>query len=200
MISKKDSKPFLVKFVIANTTDGSPKPIYSDWQVVSGLISDPNGYIADNPYGKQQDYDIILTLNATSITRQIIYSTAVLVDEYPTNNFKQGNYSIKRIFPEYNREIQIGLSKIEGINIPQIYFESDGTLLSYQLNYDNNSKKGYVDRNRHIPFNENTKIWTRKPASLDQVEHRIVYKGFSKVGIDDEHLYFKELQFGDFNG
>lgn len=200
MIPKKDSKPILVKFVVGNTTDSSPKPIYSEWNIISGLISDPNGYIVDNPYGMQQEYDRIIILNATDTSRQIINSTAILIDEYPTDNFKQGNYQIKRIFPEYNREIQIGLSKIEGINIPQIYFEKDGKILSYQLNYSNITNKGYIDRNRSIPFGTDTKMWKRKPTSVDQVEYRIVYKGQVQVGVDDMHLYFKELTFGEYNG
>lgn len=200
MISKKDSKPFLVKFVIANTTDSSPKPVYDDWQVVSGLISDPNGLIVENTYGTQQEYDRILILNATDITRQIKDDTALLIDEYPTTLFPQGNYYIKRIFPEYNREIQIGLIKLDGVNIPQLYFEKDGRILTYQLNYTDDKKLGYIDTKRQVPFTNSTKIWTRRPTSLDSNAHRIVFKGSNSVGIDSCHKYFKKLVFEAYSG
>ena len=200
MISKKDSKPFLAKSVIANSTDASPKPIYDNWQVLSGLISDPNGLVVDNAYGSQQEYDRILILNATDLSRQIKDDTALLLDEYPTSVYPQGNYYIKRIFPEYNREIQIGLIKRDGIDVPELYFEKDGKLLTYQLNYDKDTLCGYVDSKRQVPFTSTTKIWTRRPSDLTKTNHRIVLKAVNSVGIDNSHKYFKELVFGAYNG
>lgn len=197
MIPKKDSKPFLVKFVIANTLDNEPKPIYSDYVCVSGLIGDPVGYVSREPYGLELDFDRLITLNATTTTRKISYDTAVLLGEYPTSNFPNGNYYVSKIFPEYNNEIVIGLKKIDGLDIPRLYYLYNGSLVAYQLNYDKESNVGYIDRKQPVPFNTNSIIWNRKPSHIDQVNHRIKFEGQELVGVDNQHMSYYKLKFGN---
>lgn len=200
MISKNDAKPFLVKFVIGNNTDeDNNEPVYGNYQVLSGLISDPTGRIDANIYGLELNYDRVIVLNANDTTRQITENTVILIDEYPTKNFENGNYRIKRIFPEYNREIVIGLEKIGGIDTPFIYYYNGSSILSFQLNYDKTTKIAYVDRNRYIPFTTETVIWSKEPSSVSQTKNRIVLQSTEKVGVDDMHKYFKKLTFGVYN-
>lgn len=195
MISKKDSKPFLVKFVIANTLESEPKPIYSDYNCVSGLIGDPTGLVSKEPYGLEFDFDRLVTVNATPTTRKIAYNTAVLLEEYPTDNFPNGNYNVSKIFPEYNNEIVIGLKKIDGLDIPRLYYLYNGEVVTYQLNYDKTTNTGYIDKKQPIPFTTDSVIWTRKPSSVDQTTHKIAFVGSESVGIDNQHLHYHKLTF-----
>lgn len=200
MISKRDTKPFLVKFVVGNNTDEEDTtPVYGKYQVLSGLISDPTGRINPYIYGLEENYDRVLIVNANDTSRQIDYNTAILIDEYPTAIFEEGNYKIKRIYPEYNREIVIGLEKMEGVALPMIYYKSGNSILSFQLNYDKKTKEGYVDRNRYIPFAADSVIWSKEPAGISSNKNRIVLTSIDKVGVDDMHNYFKKLTFGAYS-
>ena len=58
----------------------------------------------------------------------------------------------------------------------------------------------YVDRNRYIPFNAESRIWDREPARVNATTHRIVLQTIDKVGVDEMHKYFKKLTFGEYNG
>lgn len=65
MISKRDSKPILVKFAIGTSEEDSREKIYQDnWDLVYGLIRDPSGSLATNEYGQEEDFDRVITLNA----------------------------------------------------------------------------------------------------------------------------------------
>lgn len=200
MISKRDLKPFLVKFVVGNRIGNSPDPVFGEYICIQGLISDPEGRIVKQPYGNEFAFDRVIVVNATSTTRRIAQDTAVLLGEYPTINFFRGNYKISKVFPEYNREIVIGLEKIEGIDIPNIYYEYNGEILTYQLNFDSTTNTGYVDKNRYVPFTSTTKIWTRKPSSIDSKNHLIKLVSSKNVGVDESHKYFTQLKFEVVNG
>ena len=108
MISKRDSKPFCVKFAIGVLDSTKTNMVYEDdWQIVYGLRSDPSGSKTRYIYGNEEHFDEIVTVNASSMTRRIKDNTLVCLDNYPTTTFSGGDYYIKYIFPEYNGEIVI---------------------------------------------------------------------------------------------
>ena len=77
MVSKKDSKPFLVKFPIGASKTTKVNMEYDEnWEVVYGLISDPTGLRRFNEYGYDLNFDKVLTVNAGSVTRLIDYDTS----------------------------------------------------------------------------------------------------------------------------
>ena len=196
MISKRDSKPFQVKFPIGIEKTNKIDMQYQDeWHTCFGLIRDTINGPSNKPYGFDMMYDKVITVNAGSITRLIDENTLFVVDNVATEIFQNGNYSVERVYPEYNGEIVIGLSKKENINIPKLYFVNNGKILYYQLNYDSSTKKGYIPIKTLLPFNEGDYVWDREPADPSVTKHRLVLASKTKYGIDKQFKNFYELTF-----
>lgn len=196
MISKRDSKPFQIKFPIGIMKTNKSDMQYEDsWHLVYGLISNPNGIIKNNIYGYEGDFDKVIIMVATPLTRQINYDTLFIIDNMPTINFEKGDYTPKYIYPEYNGEIVIGLVKKEAINIPKIYFENDLGILYYQINFDKTTLKAYVPYEQILPFKRGDFVWTREPVDANETKHRLKFISESKIGHDSYFQPFRELIF-----
>lgn len=197
MIPKKDSKPFLIKFAIGvDDSNDKKKTIYEDnWTTIYGLISEPTGENVKYVYGREYQFDKTIIVNASPITRKIKNNTEFLIDNMPTEIFSDGDYNISKIFPEYNGEIIIGLTKKESINIPKLYFVYNNQIIFYQLNFDKLSLNAFIKSNENIPFNINDYVWTKKPTSKDDTNNRLIFKQSNKTGFDSRNKNFIELVF-----
>lgn len=195
MLPSKDLKPFAVKFPAGGTTGSSPKKIYTEWQNCSGLIKE-NVNARLEMYGKEFDCDIVIKMNANDTSRKIGYGTVFLVGEMPTKAMENGNFYVKEVLPEYNGEIQVLLNRREGLSYPRIYYEANGEIMEYQLNFNNESLVGYVPKNSVLPFNKNTKIWYKiKPSSADDTNNRISLVSEINIGLVNWYNNFKKLTF-----
>lgn len=196
MISKRDSKPFQIKFSIGIEKTNKSDMMYEDaWHTNWGLIRDTVTGKRNNYYGYEVAYDKVITVNAGSITRLIDYDTLFCVDNIPTSVYENGDYSVAQIYPEYNGEIVIGLTKKEAINIPKLYFEHKGKILYYQLNFDKKTKKAYIPVKSILPFKEGQYVWTREPADSSQTSNRLLFSSKAKFGVDSQLKNFYELTF-----
>lgn len=195
MISKKDSRPLKIKFAVGvEKTNKSEMQYENDWHICYGLIRDTVTSNV-NVYGFESMYDKVVTLNAGALTRSINYDTLFIVDNIPTAVYEYGDYLVKQIYPEYNGEIVIGLSKKEAVNIPKLYFEKDGKILYCQLNFDKNTLKAYVSNKSFLPFNEGDYVWTREPADNNSEKNKLKLISKSKTGLDGQLKNFYELTF-----
>ena len=199
MISKKDSKTFLIKQAIGGKQTNKDDTIYeSDWQVVYGLISEPSGSIYARIYGSEEVYDKVIVVNATANTRSFQNNTLIMLDDMPTVNYEYGDYDIARIYPEYNGEIRIGLNKRQAIDLPKLYFDADNNgILYYQLNYDRTTKKAYIKTRQPLPFSIGDYVWTRQPVDNTVTKHLMTFTSQTKIGFDDHYQPFYELTFED---
>lgn len=197
MISKKDSKPFLIKQAIGGKKTNKENTIYeSKWHTVYGLIGDPSGMIYTRIYGIEEVYDKVIIINATSTTSSIQNNTLVMVDDYPTSNYQYGDYDIKRIYPPYNGEIVIGLTKRQSVDMPKLYFDSDNDNILYcQLNFDKDTLKAYIKTKFPLPFKLNDYVWTRKPTNNETTTNLYLFKSKSQIGFDNNYKPFYELTF-----
>lgn len=196
MISKRDSKPFKIKFPIGISKTNKVDMKYQDeWQDVYGLIGDPSGYISQNMFGQDSNIDKTIIVNASSLTRSINKNTCFLLDNMPTSVYENGDYYVNKILPEYNGEIVIGLTKIQSIDIPKLYFNNNGKILYYQLNFDKYTLKGYVNINEILPFKEGDYVWTREPTDISSTKNRIEFVYKSKIGLSNHFKSFLELTF-----
>lgn len=196
MISKRDSRPFLIKQAIGGKQTNKDNTIYeSDWHIVYGLKSDPSGSISSRIYGAEELYDKVLIVNATPATRSIQNNTLIMLDDMPTSNYGYGDYDIARIYPEYNGEIVIGLTKRQSVDMPKLYFDNNNDILYYQLNYDKTTKKAYIKTNQTLPFKIGDYVWTREPANNEETSYLFTFTTQTKVGFDDHYQPFYELVF-----
>lgn len=195
MTVKKDKKPILVKFSEAQTTGDSNLSVYGDWTVVYMLEKAKSGYFKRRAYGTEDDYDLTILLEANPITRQVNSKSVFLIDEYPTALNSKGNYRVKKIFPEYLGTIKIGLEYIEGQNIKRLYFQQDENIYVYELNFDINTQKGYINKNQAHPFSTSTKIWSIEPLDADETENMLEFVSATNVGIVNNYKVFTELTF-----
>ena len=196
MISKRDSKPFLIKFPIGTAKTNKADMQYGDdWQTVYGLISDPSGRVNPEVYGNNLSFDKVVILNANSTSRMIDYDTLIMLDDMPTDNYKKGDYYVSYIYPEYNREIVIGLNKVEAINMPKLYFEHNGQILYFQSNFDKTTLRSYVKRNQYIPFEVGSYVWTREPADTTSTKNRLRLASITTTGMDNSYKPFSMLEF-----
>lgn len=198
MISKRDSKPFLIKFASGVEKTSKKEMQYDgEWQTCYGIISDTISGLNPNIYGYEVPYDKTIIVNAGSLTRSIDYDTLVIIDNYPTSVYAKGDYSITRIYPEYNGQIVLGLSKINAVNIPKLYFIRNGTVLYYQLNFDKDTNIAYVPSRAVIPFTTGQYVWTKQPTDENTTTNRLVFSGSEKVGIDNFLKRFNRLTFSE---
>lgn len=194
---KKDKKPILVKFSIAQTTGDKDVSVYGDWNVIYISDKSNSGVIDRETYGQDEDFDMVIVLEANPITRQVDEKSVFLVDEFPTKNNKKGNYRIKKIFPEYLGSIRIGLETIEKIPYQNLYYLSGSNIYKFQLNYDSETMKGYIDKDIKHPFTTETIIWSSEPTSAENTVDRISFVSDRRVGIIDRYKAFTELTFGE---
>ena len=195
MISKRDSIPFKVKFPIGESDEDVKDMIYEDdWQTEYGLIK-TSGLFDKKIYGIDLDFDLVMVVNANPLTRRINKQCLFLVNDMPTNIFENGDYTPKHIFPEYNGEISIGLSKKEDIAIPRLYFAVGENILHIQINFDSETKKAYIPRTQTLPFKVGDYVWTRRPADSTQTEHRLKLTSTKVTGLSDNFIAFLELSF-----
>ena len=195
MISKKDSKPFLIKNPMGLLMESSKTITYSGWKMLYGLISDPSGSYVAQRYGIESRFDKVLVLNANEDSRSITKQTVFLLDDVNTSNYPKGNYKVSYIYPEYNREIVIGLEKIEGVDMPKIYFSDGEEIYSYQLNFDKDSLIGYVGKNVILPFGDEFKYWSTKPTSVNSETNTMHLLKVEEYGIDPNFKHYKKLTF-----
>lgn len=195
MISKRDSRPFLIKFPVG-VSNGSSKreTVYEDsWRLVYGLISDPRGILRKEIYGDTLNFDKVVILNATDLSRMIDYDTILMIDEMPSSNFPKGDYYISYIYPEYNREIVIGLNKVNSVDMPKLYFAKNNSILYFQSNFDKTSLTAYLKKNQISPVQVGDYVWTREPATAESDKHRYIVNSVEKVGMDDYYKPFTRL-------
>lgn len=196
MITKKDSKPFLIKFPIGVVSTDSDEKIYEDnWTVVYGLVSDPSGYLRTKVYGNDLPYDKVIRLNAGSNTRKIDYDTMIMLDDVPTLNYQNGDYAVKYIYPEYNGEIVIGLIKIQDVDKPRIYFFRNDSLFYTQLNFDRNELVAYCNKRQTIPFSVGDTVWYREPETENDTDYALEVYSIQDYGYDNNYKPYKIITF-----
>lgn len=197
MISKKDSRPFLIKQAIGGKQTNKETTVYEEnWTTVYGLISKPSGSIYARLFGLEEVYDKVLIVNATANTKAIQNNTLIMLDDYPTSNYPYGDYDIARIYPPYNGEIRIGLTKREAVDMPKLYYDSESDdILYYQLNYDKNTLKAYTKANNPLPFEIGDYVWTREPSNNQVVDNILELKSKTRIGFDNNYKPFYELLF-----
>lgn len=200
MISKRDSKPFLVKFPIGVVRDLSTETQFNEeWNVCYGLISDPRGSLFRRIYGNEPEFDKVIIVNYGSTSKKINYETNILIDNMPTDTFAGGDYSITSITSPYNNEIVIGLNKISSVNIPKIYFYKNGQLMFVQFNLDSSTNTIYAGRNDIVPFEVGDNVWLREPESEEDKSFRYKVSAFNNVGFTKWYKPFLEITLeGDF--
>ena len=197
MSIKKDKKPILVKFSIGQTTGDKNVSVYGEWNVVYITNKSLDSRFRNEEYGTEKDFDLLILLDANSVTRQINEKSVFLIDQYPTNSNSKGNYKVSKIFPEYLGLIKIGLKSLEGQPFQKLYYLLDGNIYVYQLNFDTATNSGYIEKNLAHPFTENTVIWKTEPTNAQDTIDRIKFMGEQEIGLVDRHKQFKELFFGD---
>lgn len=195
MSIKKDKKPILVKFSIGQTTGDENVSVYEDWNIIYSLTKSIFSSFSHEPFGTEEKFDLTIILEANPITRKINEKSIFLIEEYPTNNNSKGNFRIKKIFPEYLGLIRIGLESIKGNSYQSLYYLNGDEIYSYQLNYDNNTNMGYIDKYAIYPFSTSTKIWTSEPINKDDDVDRISFVSEKNIGIIDRYKTFKQLSF-----
>lgn len=196
-MSRINKRPCKLKFVIAETTDDIPKPVYTEWFTDFAQETNPNGRVYYNEYGTEFNFDKILTFEMNSLTKQIDYNTVLVLDHYHLGNYKNGDYKISYIFPPHNNKIMIGCNRVTDVNNPKLYYSDNiGNILAYQLDYDYTNMVGYISVDRATPFNNNTTIWHKfKPINTDSTRNRIKFVSSTKVGLSDNYKEFLELKF-----
>ena len=194
--------PMYIKLAKSNVYQvNSQEKVYEDWKVISGQIQLSSGLFVTQPYGTMPSFDLVLILDSNSTTRKIDYSTHFLINEMPTKNFEYGNYEVSKIFPPQNGKIRIGLNSINGTRLVNLYYLDNNVIYAFEINYDYDTKIGYVSVDKDIPFNTNSTIWEIfEPISTNDNNNRIKLSSKTKIGVTKEDKRFYKLTFVSVNG
>lgn len=191
MIPKRDSKPILVKFPIG---EANGMVYEKDWITIYGIVREL-GEFEKKIYGIDMDFDLIIIVNAGSVSRSINSQTLFLCKNMPTEVFESGDYVPNYIYPEYNGEIRIGLKHKKDINIPRLYFIYNNEILSTQINFSNDKLKAYIPKDEKLPFNIGDYVWTIEPNNKETIDYRLKLISKSKIGVSTNNKGFYELTF-----
>lgn len=193
MAISKFKKPILAKFSQGNSVDGEEYSKLSEWTVIYYTKSYQGGVVSKQLYGLDDNFDLTLTFDSNSVTRQISENTLFLVDEYPTSLNTNGNYSVKRIVKHDNNEIVVGLRKARGVEHSNLYYYDSGKLYACQVNYDSSTHKAYVGKYSTIPLQVGSVVWDYEPEDDKDTENRFTVTSVTNVGIVDNLKVFKEI-------
>ena len=200
MAISKYRMPILVKFSQGNSVGSAEQSKLSGWATLYYTRSYESGTVSRQIYGLDDNFDLVLTFDSNSKTRQIAENTLFLVNEYPTELNVDGNYTVKRIVRHDNNEIVVGLRKNKGVKHANLYYYSGNELLACQVNYDSTTKKAYIDKYSTIPLAVGLTVWDFEPDDKNDTENRYVVTSVATVGIVDNLKTFKEITLGVVNG
>ncbi len=199
MAISKFKKPILAKFSRGNSVDGAENTKTGEWEVIYYTRSYQSGTVSKQLYGLDDNFDLVLTFDSNSITRQISENTLFLVNEYPTNLNESGNYTVKRVVQHDNNSIVVGLRKARGVEHKNLYYYDSGSLYACQVNYDSNTHKAYVDKYSTLPLQVGSVVWDYEPDDENDTENRYTVTTVTNVGIVDSLKVFKEITLGEYN-
>lgn len=195
MAVKKDKLPLLAKFSVGQTTGDMNVSVYKGWQILYRSDKSIKSSFFHEDFGTEENFDLMILLDANPITKQITEDTVFLINEYPTDMNSKGNYKVKKIFPEYLGVIRVGLESIKGISYKSLYYLDGDNIYSFQLNYDNATNTGYIGKYIKHPFTTSTKIWLTEPLDKDDDLDTVSFVSERNIGIIDRLKVFKELKF-----
>lgn len=195
MVGRKNKIPISIR--LRHGLDQNYQPAYIDWQTVFAKVIDTTGRNNYEEYGVEYDFDKVIKLEANDLSRQIDDFTLFCIDVMPYNNYlNYGEYIVKYKFPEKNGIITIGLERKNPISIPKLYYEKDNMIYSYDIDYNTQTKKGYISKGLYIPFDTTTTIWElQKPIDTTQTDNRIQLVSIQETGIDSSLTNFIQLNF-----
>nr|DAK86205.1 MAG TPA: hypothetical protein [Caudoviricetes sp.] len=199
MAIKKNKKPLLAKFTEGNSVGSAEVSSFSDWTLIYYVRDSLSGSFNKEIYGIEGDFDLIVMFESNAITKQISNDTIFLINEYPTSMNKEGNYVVEKIISHDDGEIIVGLSKRSAVNLKNIYYSKNGEIFSYQMNFDNDTLKGYVNKYLKVPFAVGDIVWLYEPDSAEDTENRIQLNEITNIGIIDNLKIFTEYSFGEYN-
>lgn len=200
MAIRKNKKPLLAKFTEGISTGSAEIAQLSEWTLVYYIRDSLSGSFNKEIYGIEGDFDLIVMFENNAITKQISNNTVFLINEYPTEMNKEGNYIVSKIIAHDDGEIVVGLSKRSGVSYKSIYYNNNGEIYSYQMNFDIDTMKGYVNKYSKVPFVVGDILWLYEPESVEETENRIQLNSITNVGIVDNLKLFAEYSFGEYNG
>lgn len=202
MSVKYDKRPVLVKYPMGRSVGKTQNTVFGDWNVIYAEKNNPTIDVEREVYGKQSDFDMIITVDSNQLTKRIDDRCVFLIDEYPTEHFGTGNFRVEKIFPEFMGTINIGLKSKSGNSLPDLYYlGKDGEIYAYQLNYDSKTGYGYIDRYISHPFKDTEKIWLIEPQDKNDDNNLLEYVSEVPKGIvynlnSYNRIEFKEFDYG----
>lgn len=200
MAISKFKKPVLAKFAQGITVGNSETAKFSDWTVIYYIRNSLSGSFVRDVYGIDENFDLTLTFENNSITKQIVENTVFLIDEYPTNLNTEGNYRVRRIVCHDNNQIIVGLEKLKATKYKNLYYADSGNVYSYQINYDSDTMKAYTDKYAVVPFEQGSILWLYEPDDVDDIENRIQVTSVTTTGIVESLQVFNEYTFEEYSG
>lgn len=200
MAVRKNKKPLLVKFSEGSTTGSAEKSKLSDWTIIYYTRDSLSGGFKKEVYGIDGNFDLVVIFENNNLTKRIAEDTLFLIGEYPTELNSQGNYIVKRIVHHDDGEIVVGLTHRTNLNYKNIYYNRDGVVYSYKINFDSATMKGYVNKYVNLPFGVGSILWLYEPIDISDTENRIVVNSIQTTGIVENLKIFNQISFGEYNG
>lgn len=176
--------------------DSNEVPVYGKPNLFYAYVYDVTSKVVYSEYvGREKDYDLSISVPLGTNTSLINEDCVVWVNVVPNENNNNWDYSIVRLgVPTKTLPLYCSARQSKK---KYLYICNDKlTLLRISVNYDSVAKVITSADNEYINIDENTLVWTAKPADLLSTENRIklVDKVSEKNGIK---WYFKDVY--DFN-
>lgn len=160
-LNKKDKIKFYVSYFLA---ENNGKKYYSDSLETNGVFCKKSGSVVTEDNGKKIDYSATIVLEFKDANIPININSVLWINKLPTDKIGY-NYVVR-----YKSEIKDNLFTLYvdrlDTDFQEIWYDHDGIILPFKLNYDYETKVGIVPIDTFIPFNKETRIWENEPFDL----------------------------------
>lgn len=146
----------------------SPRKIYAN-------VLKNNQNLLEESVGKFRDYDLALTIPISDELLTINENCVFWVDIIPNDSGDNYDFKAKQPGERVGNDITIYCESIASNNATLYYSDNDKDIFEFKIQYDKSKNKAIVRFDTYIPFNEDCKIWNKKPASASDNTNRIVY-------------------------
>lgn len=134
-----------------------------------------NQNVVEENVGKFRDFDLALTIPISDEVQTINENCVFWVDIIPNDSADNYDFKAKPPIERTVRNIIIYCDSIAANNTSLYYSDNGSDIFEFKLQYNKSSNKAIVRFDTYIPFNEESKIWNKKPANANDNTNRIVY-------------------------
>lgn len=186
-----DLTPVFVAYFIGKKAN---KNYYTDPKKIYANVVDNNLLITEETVSKIRDFDLTLNIPNGEDVQYIDENCVFWVNISPNAEADNYDFKVNRLGERTVKQVTVYCDSVVPNTVKLYYTNNDKDIYEFKLQYSKSTNKAVVHFNTYIPFNEQSKIWNKKPTSISDTSGRIKY--IDKILNGNSFI----LEFEDYDG